>query len=142
MNTDETVEAVLDTNVLVSSALSRGKLYRILSLAEEGEIVSVTSPAIIGELRDVLTRERLPFTDEQVEELSSKILSISRVIEPQFGLEVIEDDPEDDKILEAAVAGDVDCIVSGDSHLLDIDEHDGIGIYSPDAFLEVLDLDA
>jgi len=104
MNTGKRTEAVLDTNVLVSAALNRGKPYKILSLAENGEIISVTSPAIIAELRDVLTRDRLPFTDDQVEELVSKVLSISRVIHPEVELNVIEDDPDDNKIVECAVA--------------------------------------
>ena len=135
MNTGKRTEAVLDTNVLVSAALSEGKPYKILSLAEDGEIISVTSPAIIAELRDVLTRDRLPFTDDQVEELMTKIHSISRVIHPEVELNVIKDDPDDDKILECAVARDADCIVSGDSHLLDLEQHAQFQIYSPNEFL-------
>ena len=50
-------------------------------------------------------------------------------------LEAVEDDPDDDKILECAVAGNADYIVSGDSHLLDIEEHRGVEILSPDEFL-------
>jgi len=136
MNTEKTTKAVLDTNVLVSSALSNGKPAEILKLAEDGEFLSVTSPGIVEELRDVLTRDRLPFTEEQVDELVSKILSISQVINPQIELEVIEDDPDDDKILEAAIAGNADCIVSGDSHLLQLEKHREISIHNPNKFLE------
>jgi putative PIN family toxin of toxin-antitoxin system len=135
MSTGRKTEAVLDTNVLVSSALSDGKPFEILRLAEQGELISVTSPAIIAELRDVLKRDRLPFSEDQVDELVTKVLSISRVIEPEVDLEVVEDDPDDDKILECAVAGDVDYLVSGDSHLLDLEDYRGIPIYSPDEFL-------
>ena len=135
MNTDKKAETVPDTNILVSAALCDGKPSRILTLSEDGKIVSVTSPAIIKELRDVLGRDRLPFSEKQVDELVSKILSISRVIEPQLQLEVVENDPDDNKVLEAAIAGDVDCIISGDSHLLELEEYDGLQIYSPDGFL-------
>jgi predicted nucleic acid-binding protein len=44
---------------------------------------------------------------------------------------VIEEDPEEDKILEAAVAGNADCIVSGDSHLLQIERHRETPIHNP-----------
>jgi putative PIN family toxin of toxin-antitoxin system len=135
MSTGRKTEAVLDTNVLVSSALSDGKPFEILRLAEQGELISVTSPAIIAELRDVLTRDRLPFSEDQVDELVTKVLSISRVIEPEVNIEAVEDDPDDDKILECAVAGDVDYLVSGDSHLLDLENYRGIPICSPDEFL-------
>lgn len=136
MSTAEKTEAVLDTNVLVSAALSDGNPFEILRLAEQGEIISVTSPVISTELRDVLRRDRLPFSDDQVDELVTKVLSISRVIEPEIDIEAVEDDPDDDKMLECAVAGDVDCLVSGDSHLLDLENYRGILIYSPDEFLQ------
>jgi len=135
MSTGRRTEVVLDTNVLVSSALSNGKPFEILQLAEQGEIISVTSPAIVGEFRDVLRRDRLPFADEQVDDLVTKVVSISRVIEPGVTVAAVEDDPDDDKILECAVAGDVDYIVSGDSHLLELERYSGIRIYSPDGFL-------
>lgn len=135
MNTEKKTKAVLDTNVLVSSALSNGKPAEILGLAESKDFISITSPEIVEELRDVLTRDKLPFSEKQVDELVSKILSISRVIDSQIELEVIEEDSDDDKILEAAVAGKADCIVSGDSHLLDLEEHREIPIYSPNKFL-------
>lgn len=138
MNTEKTTKVVLDTNVLVSSVLSDGKPAEILELAESKEFLSVTSPEIVEELRDVLTRDKLPFTEDQVDELVSKILSISQVIDPQTDIEIIEDDPDDDKILEAAVAGSADCIVSGDSHLLNLEKHRKIPVYSPNKFLDNL----
>jgi putative PIN family toxin of toxin-antitoxin system len=135
MTTATTPEVVLDTNVLVSAALSDGKPYEVLSLAEDRRIISVTSEPILAELSDVLTRDRLPFTDEQVADLTAKIISISSVVDPQISLEVIDDDPDDDKILEAAVVGEVDYIISGDSHLLDLDTYGDIEIRNPAQFL-------
>lgn len=131
MSSGRKTEVVLDTNVLVSAALSDGKPFEILRLAEQGEIISVTSPAIVTELRDVLKRDRLPFSEDQVDELVTKVLSISRVIEPEVNIEAVADDPDDDKILECAVAGDVDCLVSGDSHLLALENYRDMSIYSP-----------
>jgi putative PIN family toxin of toxin-antitoxin system len=126
---------VFDTNVLVSATLSRGKPYTVLELAERGDIDSVTSPDIIDELEDVLSRERLPFESEQIDEVVGKIFSMSELVTPEMDLEAVEDDPDDDKVLECAVAGNADYIVSGDSHLLDIEEYRGVEIVSPDEFL-------
>lgn len=139
MNTGETVETVLDTNVLVSAALSEGKPYRVLSFAETDRVVSVTSPEIIGEFEDVLRRDRLPFAESQVDELVVKVLSISRVIDPGVELTVVDDDPDDDKIVECAVAGGVDCIVSGDSHLLELGSYDEVDIQTPAEFLRTIE---
>ena len=126
---------VFDTNVLVSATLSRGKPYTVLELAERSDIDSVMSPDIIDELEDALSRERLPFESEQIDEFVGKILSMSELVTPEMDLEAVEDDPDDDKILECAVAGNADYIVSGDSHLLDIEEYRGVEIVSPDEFL-------
>ena len=41
-------------------------------------------------------------------------------VDPDEEITAVEDDPDDDKFLEAAVAGNVDYIVSGDRHLLDL----------------------
>ena len=126
---------VFDTNVLVSATLSRGKPYTVLELAERGDIDSVTSPDIIDELEDVLSRERLPFESEQIDKFVEKILSMSELVTPEMDLEAVEDDPDDDKVLECAVAGNADYIVSDDSHLLDIEEYRGVEIVSPDESL-------
>ena len=136
MNTDERSEVVLDTNVLVAAALGDGPPYEILSLVEEGAIVSVTSPAIVDEFEAVLVRDRLPFTDPQVDRLVSKFVSISRIVDRSATMTVVADDPDDDKILETAVSADVDRIVSGDSHLLDLADWEKIAVVRPAPFLE------
>ena len=71
-----------------------------------------------------------------MDEFAGKILTISRVVEPELDLTVVDADPDDDKILECAVAGDVDCLVSGDSHLVDLDTYGSIDVYSPAKFLQ------
>ena len=127
---------VFDTNVLVSATLSKGKPYRVLELAECEEVTSIMSQDIVNELDDVLSRERLPFEREQIDEFVGKVLSTSEMVTPETNLEVIEDDPDDDKILECAVAGNADYIISGDLHLLDIGEYRDIRVLNPDQFLE------
>ena len=59
-------------------------------------------------------------------------------VDPDEEITAVEDDPDDDKFLEAAVAGNVDYIVSGDRHLLDLDSFQGIEIVEPRAFYERL----
>lgn len=62
------------------------------------------------------------------------------VVEPQEDVDAIPEDPDDNRVLECAVAGAADCIVSGDvRHLLRLREYQGIHILSPTAFLALLD---
>lgn len=134
------MKVVLDTNVLVSSTLSQnGKPFRILEKAESGEIQLVLSPGIIQELETVMLRDKVPFENENIREFLEKIVSISEVVSPEESFEVIDEDPDDDKILECAVDSNVDYIISGDSHLLDREDFRGIEILSPDEFLEILE---
>ena len=62
---------------------------------------------------------------------SREQVSIPTAVRRELDLEVIDDNPDDDKIIESAVAGDVEYIVSGDSRLLDLDTHAGIAINDP-----------
>jgi predicted nucleic acid-binding protein len=46
--------------------------------------------------------------------------------------------PDDDRIVESAVAGNADLIVSGDRHLTKLKTFEGIGIVRPADFLRTL----
>jgi uncharacterized protein len=51
-------------------------------------------------------------------------------------LAVIVDDPDDDRVLECAIAGRADFIVSGDRHLLKLGSYDGVSILTVRNFLD------
>jgi predicted nucleic acid-binding protein len=59
-------------------------------------------------------------------------------VHPQERLAIIADDP-DNRILECAVAGPADFIISGDHHLLDLENYQGIKIVNPARFLEAIE---
>lgn len=63
---------------------------------------------------------------------------IATLVKPEISLDVIADDPDDNRIIEWAVAGGAHYMVSGDAHLLATKEYRGIQILSPAAFLLVL----
>ena len=54
-------------------------------------------------------------------------------------IDVISDDPSDDRFLEAAVAGGCQYLVSGDPHLLRVGEYRGVTILTPAAFASVVE---
>jgi predicted nucleic acid-binding protein len=61
-------------------------------------------------------------------------------VEPQTTLEAVAGDPDGNRVLECAVAGGASYIVTGDAHLLDLGDYQGIVILKPRSFLSVLDL--
>lgn len=65
----------------------------------------------------------------------AKIVSLASIIDPTERLNVVKDDPDDNKVLECAIAGKVDFIVSSDNHLLKLKEFKKIKLVTPSEFL-------
>lgn len=126
-----------DTNILVSAVIAEGNEYRLLRLAGEGKVKLVLSLAILKELRDVLSRSKFGFSGEQQESIIHHIVSICELVVPQRKVSVIADD-EDNRILECALAGKADYIVSGDKHLLNLKTFQEIPIMTTREFLKVI----
>ncbi len=135
INSSRDIRVVLDTNTLVSAAISNGKPYQVLKLIEENEVISITSLSIAKELEDVLKRDKIPFNNREVELFVGKFLHLSKVVNPSSNLEIIEEDPDDDKIIQCGLEGKVDYIISGDSHLLNLEEYGSIEIIDSSGFL-------
>lgn len=137
------MRAVLDTNVLVSAVLSRaGAPGAILRAWREDRFQLITSAPLLDELRDVLARPRI--VERHGWSPEERLLFIAAfdesaiVVTPDAELRVVDEDPDDDRVLEAAITGGVDYIVSGDHHLLDLGEHAGIPIVTPARFVAAL----
>ncbi|MBI1925537.1 PIN domain-containing protein [Candidatus Poribacteria bacterium] len=60
-------------------------------------------------------------------------------VKGELQLQVIKADPDDDKFIIAAVEGGADYIVSGDSHLKELKEYQGIKIVTPAQFVRILE---
>lgn len=117
---------VLDTDVLVSAYGFGGKPADLVRAIIAGEFELVTSPALLAELADKLYTV-LGFDDEHVRAVITQLARIAEVVRPEVTLHLIADEP-DNRVLECAYAGAADAIVSGDHHLLDLGEHDGVPI--------------
>jgi len=139
------LRVVLDTNVIVSSYVSpRGAPGRIREALSELRFELVLSQQVLDEYRHVLHRPGLArfhgMTAEKIEDQLAKLVAAVRV-ELATSIESLPvRDPNDAIILEAAVAGGANLIVSGDNDLLVLGTFRGIGIVSPTAFLALLGL--
>jgi putative PIN family toxin of toxin-antitoxin system len=133
------IRVVPDTNVYVSALLWMGVSHRLLCLAEAGDLIFITTPTIMEELRDVLGRPkfrlRIAALDTSVAELMESLLSVVEIIQDVTIEPVVERDPDDDKILACALAARAEWIVSGDGHLLALKRYKGIAIVTPRQFL-------
>jgi uncharacterized protein len=76
---------------------------------------------------------------EDASAIRARIVSIAHLVEPKETLHVIGEDPDDDLVLECAVAGRADTIVSGDRHLLTLASFPGISIMRVRQFLALIE---
>lgn len=134
-----TLRIVIDTNIWVSGLLWREMPWRLLCLAEAGEIELCVAPSMLVELAEVLLYERLQPRLEQLGLLPSELvayaMSLASVFEVPEGDPIVVADPDDDVFLRCAVAADVTCVISGDHHLLDVGTYAGIPILTIRDFL-------
>ncbi len=129
-----TRRAVLDSNVIVSGLGWSGAPARIIEAVLAGELVLVTSPPLLAELRRVLAYPKLAKAIPDGPRLADLVEMSSVVVEPRSVLAVVEDE-SDNRVLEAAVDASVDHIVSGDGHLLGLSAFRGISILTPAEFV-------
>jgi putative PIN family toxin of toxin-antitoxin system len=130
------LRVVLDTNILISALIFPGgapeAVYR---LALERRVDLVTSRSLLAELGRVLT-DKFGWDPGRAEEAVAQVTRVGTVVEPTETIRVIEEDPADDRVLEAASQGDAEVIVSGDRHLLRLRSWRGITILKASAFLD------
>ena len=128
---------ILDTNIVISSVLG-GALVLIFEKWDQGKFTVVVTSDILSEYFDVINRSKFRLKQDTIDKITRYLYQFSEYVVPEEKIQVIETDPKDDKFLEAAVAGKVDFIVSGDNHLLEIKEFRGIPIISGREFLDWL----
>ncbi len=136
------MRAVLDTNVVVSALIWGGKPRGLLESATNGDLLLYTSPVLLDELRDVLTRgqlaARLDRRRSTVEQALDLYAGLTDCLTPAAVPRVVLGDPDDDHVIAAAVAARADLIVTGDNHLLRLEAHGAIRIVSPHDALGIL----
>ncbi len=129
---------VLDTNIFISGIFWGGVPGQIISAAQNRDFELVTSLECIYELHRVLNEFKGKLGADLVEFWTRFAICESLIALPQIRFTAIKEDPDDNKFLDAAVAGKAKFIVSGDKHLLAIKEFKGVKIVSPSEFIEIL----
>lgn len=133
------IRVVLDTNILISAIGWEGKPGKILEMSVRGEIALILSPALLNEFKDIIARPKFDFIPNiKKEEFIPLLTKLSEITIPETKLNIIPVDPKDNRVLECALAGKADYIISGDKHLLDLKTLGRIKIVSPTEFLASL----
>ena len=136
------MKVTLDTNILVSGTFWTGDSFRILDKIDRGKIKSITSRGIITEYYKTINSDEIIGKIKNKEllffRITEKVIKKSKIVEPKTKINIIKDDPGDNKVLECAKAGNVDYLISNDKHMLKLKKFENISILTPADFLKKL----
>ena len=131
------MKVTLDTNIYVSALHFGGRPMQLLQMGLEGELGIAVSRPILDETLRVL-REKFDWSDDELRDAEAAIGAATYRVTPTETLDVVKGDPTDNRILECAVAAGVETIVSGDRHLLSIEQFRGIRVLRVSDLLDAL----
>src|SRR3989338_5494796 len=134
----EKFRVVLDTNILISALLRSPTCSTIMEFLKVRSFSLVSSESLLNEFREVLLDKKFTsLTDQEVRNLTIIIKINALIVNPTHKIQACRD-PEDNKILEAAVSSNADFIVTGDKDLLTIKKIKNTIIITPKEFIHKL----
>jgi len=136
------IKVVFDTNIIVSGLIANtGAPYETIELWRRDNVVLLISDAIIDEVSDVLTRpffrDQRHITKSDIDRIKHALKTDATIVSPNSRLKVVGNDPDDNRIIECALDGGADYIISGDHHLLELKRFAGIQIVTAKEFLTI-----
>ena len=133
------MRVVLDTNVLVSAILLKGRLSTFQELWKGGTLSPLLSKETFQEFKTVLGYPKFSLSADEIKAIiEDEILPYFEVIVIKEKIEGVCRDPNDDMFLTVAVNAKARYVVTGDKDLLAIRKYKSIAIVSPQEYLAFL----
>jgi putative PIN family toxin of toxin-antitoxin system len=109
-------KVVIDTNVFVSGLTFKGKPREVLDLIWRGDIEACISSFIFKELEETLKKD-FSWDRDQIKHTIEKIKAKTILIQPKNKVSVIKENDEDNRILECAIEGKAQYLISGEENI-------------------------
>ena len=139
MSSESIHRVVIDTNVFISALLFRGPTIRLVSFWQKGTVSVLLSSEVLKEYAKVLSYPKFKLTKKEIKGIiEQELLPYVIPVKVKNHLNIITQDPEDNKFLELAKEGSADYILSGDKHLLELKNFRGIKIVTPAEFVSLI----
>lgn len=137
-------KVVIDANLFVSALISKkGNPARLLQLWSEWAFLVIISEQMLKEMQRVLQYPRIKnkynLKDEQIAQAVDTIKKFAIILPDVIILDVVKEDPDDNKVLACALAAKADYIVSGDKALLSLGGFEDIPIVAVKDFLDIIE---
>lgn len=134
------MKVTLDTNVLVSGTFWSGDSFKVLDAIDKKKLSCNLSKEILEEYYDVIKREEIveKIRDKAliISEVSRKVIENATIVDPKEAVDVVKEDPDDNKILACALEGNSEYLITNDNHLLKLKIFKGIKIITPTEFVK------
>lgn len=128
---------VIDTNIIVSALIFGGNSEKIVKKLINKELLAFTSPQLISELLDVLSK-KFKYSERDLIITKIQLTEITKTVYPDKEIKIARD-VKDNKVIEAAVEGKCGFIITGDKDLLEIRKYKRIKILTPREFLDFIE---
>jgi uncharacterized protein len=136
----KTLRVVLDTNVLVSALVLKGRISGLVDFWRMGRITPVLSRETFDEFRRVLEYPKFSLSESEIQGiLQQEILPFFEVVEHVDPVAGVCRDPDDDKFLACAASAKVAFLVGGDKDLCSLAKFGQVRILTPDQLLAIFD---
>ena len=132
------MKIVIDTNIFVSSFLWKGNPRKIIDRVTSRIDRLYITDEILFEIKKVMLRKKFNLNEHIVDNYINTIKYFSIKIFPENIIESISRDKDDDKFLKCGIEGNVDYIITGDLHLLELKNYENIKIMKPKDYLEIV----
>jgi putative PIN family toxin of toxin-antitoxin system len=131
------IVATADSNIYVSALNFGGVPLEFLNAARAGYFRLIISESLIAETSNVL-RGKFGWPENLTKDAIAELLNFAVLVTPTETIDYLKTDPDDNRVLECAVASDSRYVVSGDKHLLVLGEYQGIRILKVTEFLPLV----
>jgi putative PIN family toxin of toxin-antitoxin system len=131
------IRVTADSNIYISALHFGGPPDRLLDLARSGLIELTISDDILAEVTRVL-RDKFGWSREALSMAQARIADFTIKVTPDRKLDVVREDPTDNRILECAFKGKSEYLVTRDKHLLKLKSFESTQIIKVADFLNVV----
>ena len=127
-----------DTNFLISAtqwdySVAHKLLKRLLGLNME----IFTTREIFDEFANILKRD-FKYDEDEAKKIVEAASIFTIIVEPKEELDIVKEDPTDNKILACAIESGSEYVLTYDNHLLNIKEFRGIKLIKPEEFAKII----
>jgi putative PIN family toxin of toxin-antitoxin system len=133
------ISVVADSNVIISALHFGGLPRQFLIACQHRRFNLAVSPPLLTEI-DRILRDKFGWSEAALQRASTQLRQLANLVHPTQVLDAVPADPDDNRILECAIAAGAATIVTGDKHLLRLGSYEGIRIMRVADLLRALDM--